>query len=86
MCCAFQPLSMQCYTAIFEAVVRDGGDNLKTKMFKCQLRGEGTLPQLQIIKPNTYSPSGAVWLKFPQLRIGKTMTKSFQVFIFLLLL
>jgi len=73
---------MRCYYAIFEAVVRDGDDNMKTKNFKCQLRGEGTLPHLQIIKPTTLSPLGVVWLEFPKIRVGKTMTKSFQVFVF----
>ena len=73
---------MRCYYAIFEAVVRDGGDNMKTKKFKCQLRGEGTLPYLQIIEPTILSPLGLIWLEFPKMRVGKSMTKSFQVFAF----
>lgn len=70
---------MQCYFAIFEALVRDGGDNMQTKIFKCHLQGEGTLPHLQITDPTTLSPLGVTWLQFLRLRVGKTMTKSFKV-------
>ena len=51
---------MKQYGGIFEAVVQAG-----------ELRGEGTLPSLQILKPTEVIPDGTAVLNFGKTRIGK---------------
>lgn len=60
----FQPNAIRTYAATLEAAVENGGNPL-TKMFTCELRGEGTLPSLTLELPT--AEKGPPVLKFPRL-------------------
>lgn len=67
----FYPTNMMTYGGIFEAVVENGDPSLKTGKLMFELRGEGTLPTLQIEKPKELDTDGTPMLKFKKTRIGK---------------
>eukprot|EP01018_Ginkgo_biloba_P036849 Gb_10291 [translate_table: standard] len=71
--CLFRPTSMHTYSAILD-VSLNSGDDSQTCQFKCELRGEGTLPHLYIESPSVHSPSGCPWLRFPRLLVGKSFS------------
>jgi hydrocephalus-inducing protein len=62
---------MQTYGGFFEAIVENGDPNSKTGKLVFELRGEGTLPTLQIEKPKEAEPDGTPVLRFRKTRIGK---------------
>ncbi|CAM6101477.1 unnamed protein product [Calypogeia fissa] len=72
--CLFTPVSIRTYAALFEAVVKNGGDDVRTKQFKCHLKGEGTLPHVQIEAPTEISPTGAPCLKYPRIKMNQSFT------------
>ncbi|BFI31149.1 hydrocephalus-inducing protein [Marchantia polymorpha subsp. ruderalis] len=72
--CIFNPLSIRTYAAVFEAIVKNGGDNVKHKQFKCHIRGDGTLPHIQVECPTELSASGAPWLKYPRVKVNQSFT------------
>lgn len=47
----FNPTNMMTYGGLFEAIVENGDPNSKTGKLVFELRGEGTLPTLQIESP-----------------------------------
>lgn len=59
------------YGGIFEATVDNGDPGSKTGKLMFELRGEGTLPTLQIEKPKETEADGTPVLKFRKTRIGK---------------
>ena len=62
---------MQTYGGVFEAIVENGDPNSKSGKMLFELRGEGTLPTLQIEKPKEAEADGTPVLRFRKLRIGK---------------
>ena len=62
---------MKQYGGIFEAVVQAGDLQSKQGKMTFELRGEGTLPSLQILKPTEVIPDGTAVLNFGKTRIGK---------------
>lgn len=60
----FTPKTIQTFMATFEASVEHGADP-KTKSFKCEIRGDGTLPHIAV-HPNS--------LEFPSLLVGRSVT------------
>jgi len=67
----FNPSAMMQYSGIFEAVVEAGAENKNTARLVFELRGEGTLPTLQVEKPDQFEPDGTPVLRFKKTRIGK---------------
>ena len=67
----FNPTEMKQYGGIFEAVVQNGELNPKQGKMTFEIRGEGTLPTLQIQKPDENEPDGTPALRFRKTRIGK---------------
>ncbi|EFC47717.1 hypothetical protein NAEGRDRAFT_78704 [Naegleria gruberi] len=65
---SFLPPTMNNYSAIFEATVIDGNDP-KTKDLKIEIRGEGSLPQVLIKKPEKVGENSI--LKFPKTAVGR---------------
>lgn len=68
---SFNPLEMKQYGGIFEAVVQAGDLQSKQGKMTFELRGEGTLPSLQILKPTETIADGTAVLNFGKTRIGK---------------
>lgn len=64
---------MMQYSAIFEGTVEHGNDETKQNKLVFELRGEGTLPTLQIQKPTDTEPDGTAVLRFKKVRIGKEL-------------
>lgn len=62
---------MKQYGGIFEAVVQNGELNPKQGKMTFEIRGEGTLPTLQIQKPDETEPDGTPVLRFRKTRNGK---------------
>lgn len=62
---------MMTYGGIFEATVENGDPQSKTGKLMFELRGEGTLPTLQVEKPKEAEADGTPLLKFRKTRIGK---------------
>lgn len=62
---------MMTYGGIFEAIVDNGDPNSKQGKLVFELRGEGTLPTLQVEKPKEQEADGTPVLKFRKTRIGK---------------
>ena len=67
----FNPTAMMQYSGVFEATVDNGDMEDPTGKLCFELRGEGTLPTLQVEKPDTYEADGTPVLKFKKTRIGK---------------
>ena len=67
----FFPTNMQTYGGVFEAIVDNGDPASKTGKMVFELRGEGTLPTLQIEKPKETEADGTPVLRFRKTRIGK---------------
>ena len=67
----FYPTAMMQYSGIFEGIVEHGNDETKQGKLTFELRGEGTLPTLQIEKPTDTEADGTAILKFKKVRIGK---------------
>ena len=65
---------MMTYGGIFEATVDNGDQTSKTGKLTFELRGEGTLPTLQIEKPKELEADGTPILKFRKTRINKEST------------
>eukprot|EP00976_Prorocentrum_cordatum_P063576 1177141-Prorocentrum_minimum.AAC.3 len=63
--CYFTPRAIQSYSATLDVVVENGSDP-KTKQFTCDLRGEGTLPNITVEAPAALTEGGAPWMKFPR--------------------
>ena len=61
------------YSAIFEGTVEHGNDETKQNKLVFELRGEGTLPTLQIQKPTDTEADGTAVLRFKKVRIGKDL-------------
>ena len=59
------------YSGIFEAIVENGDMEDPTGKLCLELRGEGTLPTLQVEKPDQTEADGTPMLKFKKTRIGK---------------
>jgi hydrocephalus-inducing protein len=66
----FLPTAMMQYGGLFEAIVENGDPESKMGKLVFELRGEGTLPTLQVEKPEA-DADGTVSLKFRKTRIGK---------------
>ena len=81
----FDPKSIGQFTGVFEAAVEGAAtDGTATQAFRCELRGEGTLPTLALSLPgsgqgSTLSENGEPMLKFPRLRLGKEKEMSLVV-------
>ena len=67
----FSPTEMKQYGGVFEAIVTHGELNPKMGKMSFEIRGEGTLPTLQIAKPDEFEPDGTPVLRFRKTRIGK---------------
>ena len=73
----FDPRSIGQFSGVFEATVEGAAaDGSAVQAFRCELRGEGTLPTLSLSLPgsgqgSTFSDSGEPVLQFPRLRLGK---------------
>jgi hydrocephalus-inducing protein len=67
----FFPTAMMQYSAIFEGVVEHGSEETKQNKLTFELRGEGTLPTLQIQKPTETEADGTCALRFKKVRVGK---------------
>lgn len=67
----FSPTSMMTYGGIFEAIVDNGDPNSKNGKLVFELRGEGTLPTLQIDEPKETEADGTPVIKFRKTRIGR---------------
>lgn len=61
------------YGGLFEAIVENGDPNSKTGKLVFELRGEGTLPTLQIESPQELDIDGTPILRFRKTRIGKEL-------------
>jgi len=68
---SFNPSAMMQYSGIFEAIVDSGDAESNTGKLLFELRGEGTLPTLQVEKPDTFEADGTPMLKFKKTRIGR---------------
>ena len=66
---------MATYSGIFEALVEQGEQNPKTQKLVFDLRGEGALPTLKLEQPKEYLDERTPIMKFPKLRINKTMVQ-----------
>ena len=62
---------MMTYGGIFEAIVDNGDPNSKQGKLVFELRGEGTLPTLQILKPTDIEADGTPVIRFGKTRVGK---------------
>ena len=62
---------MKQYGGVFEAVVVGGEPNPKQGKLSFEIRGEGTLPTLQVSKPEEAETDGTPILKFRKTRVGK---------------
>jgi len=67
----FNPKDIMTYGGIFEAVVDNGDPASTTGKLVFEVRGEGTLPTLQIEKPKELEADGTPCLKFKKTRIGR---------------
>jgi len=67
----FSPTAMMTYGGIFEAVVENGNPNSKSGKMVFELRGEGTLPTLQIDESKEKEPDGTPAIRFRKTRIGR---------------
>jgi hypothetical protein len=65
----FHPTLMQSYNGMFEATV-EGVNDPKFKTITFELRGEGTLPRINIERPTMRSKTGLLMLKFKRGLIG----------------
>jgi len=66
----FMPEKMMSYGALFEAKVENGDPQSKTGKLQFEVRGEGTLPTLQVAEP-TEVQGGTPVLRFKETRVGK---------------
>ena len=69
----FIPTNMMSYGGIFEATVENGDPTSKTGKLAFEIRGEGTLPTLQIQSPKDVEPDGTPALRFRKTRVGKEL-------------
>lgn len=67
----FSPTAMMQYGGILEAIVENGDPESKMGKFVFEIRGEGTLPTLQVDKPTEQDADGTPILRFRKTRIGK---------------
>lgn len=67
----FFPTEMKQYSAVFEGIVEHGNEETKQNKLTFDLRGEGTLPTLQIQKPTETETDGTASLRFKKVRVGK---------------
>ena len=67
----FNPTAMMQYSGVFEAIVDNGDMEDPTGKLCFELRGEGTLPTLQVEKPDQYEADGTPMPKFKKTRVGK---------------
>jgi len=72
---SFNPTAMQTYGGMFEAIVENGDQDTKNGKLIFELRGEGTLPSLQIDKIEEHDNDGTPILRFKKTRIGKDCTQ-----------
>lgn len=70
----FKPTIMAQYSGIFEALVVNGEQNPKTHKLLFDLRGEGAIPTIKLEKPREYYNDQTPILKFPKVRIDKSVT------------
>jgi hydrocephalus-inducing protein len=68
---SFSPTEMKQYGGIFEAMVENGDPESKMGKLVFEIRGEGTLPTLQVEKPAEQEADGTPALRFRKTRIGK---------------
>lgn len=68
---SFSPTEMKQYGGIFEAMVENGDPESKMGKLVFEIRGEGTLPTLQVEKPIEQEADGTPALRFRKTRIGK---------------
>ncbi len=69
---SFAPSEMKQYGGIFEALVQSGDPNSKQGKMTFELRGEGTLPTLQVLEPEEKDAAdGTPILKFPRTRVNR---------------
>jgi hypothetical protein len=62
---------MKQYGGVFEAIVEKGELNPKQGKMSFEIRGEGTLPTLQVAKLDEFEADGTPMLKFRRTRINK---------------
>lgn len=67
----FNPTAMMQYSGIFEAIVDSGDPESTTGKLVFELRGEGTLPTLQVEKPDDHDADGTPILRYRKTRVGK---------------
>mmetsp|Transcript_8825 Transcript_8825/g.8167 ORF Transcript_8825/g.8167 Transcript_8825/m.8167 type:complete len:1196 (+) Transcript_8825:4508-8095(+) len=67
----FMPTNIQTYGGLFEAIVENGDPASQSGKLAFELRGEGTLPTLQIEKPKESEADGTPCLKFKKTRLNK---------------
>ena len=68
----FAPSEMKQYGGIFEAMVQSGDPNSKQGKMTFELRGEGTLPTLQVLEPEEKDATdGYPLVRFPRTRVNK---------------
>jgi hydrocephalus-inducing protein len=60
---------------MFEAIVENGEQDTKNGKLIFELRGEGTLPSLQIDRIEEHENDGTPILRFKKTRIGKDCTQ-----------
>eukprot|EP00698_Gefionella_okellyi_P022526 TRINITY_DN7486_c0_g1_i1.p1 TRINITY_DN7486_c0_g1~~TRINITY_DN7486_c0_g1_i1.p1 ORF type:complete len:4186 (-),score=1237.39 TRINITY_DN7486_c0_g1_i1:99-12656(-) len=75
---SFKPTAMATYAGTFTATVAKGTD-AKTKTLSFEVRGEGTLPQAQVVEPSARTTQGQPLLKFKRLLVGKNATQNLVV-------
>lgn len=73
---SFTPSNMMAYGGIFEALVENGDPESSSGKLAFELRGEGTLPTLQISKPSQLTDDGYPLLKFKKTKLNKRSTET----------
>ena len=71
----FAPRGIASYAATFSATVR-GGEDPKTRGFRCELRGDGTLPHVRVEEPGGFDErTGLPTIRFPRTIAGRKVTR-----------
>ena len=71
----FAPRGIASYAATFSATVR-GGEDPKTRGFRCELRGDGTLPHVRVEEPGGFDErTGLPTIRFPRTIVGRKVTR-----------
>lgn len=72
----FKPTIMATYAGVFEAIVEQGEQNMKTQKLTFDLRAEGVLPTLKLEMPKEYLDERTPLLKFSRLRVNKSSVQN----------